>query len=185
MVTPRNALTQFIVDAFPGEGTVLDAENQIVSNRFLQGQIDTLTLPPTVFRQVDWPQFGDGKKWVDAGIDEMKLSLVSVNFSTGFFGILGKNIELRVSNGLFSGQGVRDQGTPWTRQLVTCRGPIMGVTPGEQKPGELAKLTIEQMIEYYKVEEGSYVPLIVDMLNIERWVDGVDQLAPLTGAFGL
>ena len=178
---PRNALTQFIVDVDLGDGDN-EGVNPVFQDRFFQGQIETLTVPPLIFRQVDWPIFGDGKRWVDAGLDEMKFSMVSVNFSEGIFGLMGRYVMIRVLNGLYTGAGSGGARGGYERQLVVCGGPIIGVTPGEQKPGELARITIEQNTEIYMVNKGDYQSLNIDTINGIREIDGVDQLEAFTEA---
>ena len=181
---PRNALTQFVMDIDPGANVSYSSENPLFGNdRYLQGQIESLTLPDFMYRQVDWPIFGDGKRWVDAGLDEMKLTFISVNFSPGFFGVLGKYVVLRINNGVFTGHGIREQSSGFDKQIIDSHGPIIQITPSEQKPGELAKLTIVQNVEIFRVTQGNYTPIAINALNGIRRIDGFDQLAAVRGAF--
>ena len=69
--------------------------------------------------------------------------------------------------------------------VVTMRGRVKELDMGTWKPGEAAKLKCSLMLEYYKFSEDGKVLIEVDVPNMKRVVNGVDQLAATRANLGI
>ncbi|MBL4929320.1 phage major tail tube protein [Fuscibacter oryzae] len=65
------------------------------------------------------------------------------------------------------------------------RGKIIGFDRGEWKPGQMAPLTINMSLHYYKETLDGRVTHEIDVINMIRIVGGKDRLAAQRAAMGL
>ena len=69
--------------------------------------------------------------------------------------------------------------------IVRTRGQIKEVDYGSWKPGEKATLKFMAAVDYYKLEVDGETVHEIDVENMTRIVNGVDQVAARRAALGL
>ena len=72
-----------------------------------------------------------------------------------------------------------------TPVVHTMRGKIRELDPGTSKAGDKPSLKVSMALTYYKLQHGTTTVLEVDVENMVRVVNGVDQLASQRAALGL
>lgn len=72
-----------------------------------------------------------------------------------------------------------------TGVVHNLRGKIVKVTPGTSKPGTLQPLKFDISLTYYKLTHGGVVVHEIDVENMVRVVNGVDQLAAQRAILGM
>ena len=72
-----------------------------------------------------------------------------------------------------------------TPVVHTMRGKIREIDPGTSKAGDKPSLKVSMALTYYKLQHGTTTVLEVDVENMVRVVNGVDQLASQRAALGL
>lgn len=68
---------------------------------------------------------------------------------------------------------------------ISLRGTIKEVDPGTWKPGEKAPCKLTMSLRYYKLEVDGEIVHEIDVENMKRVINGVDQLAARRQALGL
>jgi P2 family phage contractile tail tube protein len=77
-------------------------------------------------------------------------------------------------------------GVTLTKALeVVCVGKVRSMEGFEVQAGQLGKLTFEMSLTYYRHKLGDTVTHEIDVNNLVRVIDGIDQLLPQRLALGL
>ena len=158
--------------------------NLFVDGRGYAGKVTEVNLPKLT---VKMEEHRDGGMDAPAEID-MGLEKLECDFSTSSI-----DADLLRSWGLapgnlvpltFRGALVSEDGTV-TAAVASVRGQVKEVDFGTWKPGEKVPLKCAVAVRYYKFEHGGAVVHEIDVDNMIRKINGVDQLAEQRTALGI
>lgn len=155
-----------------------------VDGRGFAGRAPELSPPKLKIKTEDYRAGGmDAPVKVDQGMEPLQAS-----FSMGsverdvlkFFGLADGNAFNATFRGAF-----RDTRGKVKSAALIMRGMLSEYDPGSWKPGSVSELKYTAELTYYKAEIDGSVICEIDVLNMIRVIDGVDQLADVRKALGM
>ncbi|ROS05672.1 hypothetical protein EDC56_1218 [Sinobacterium caligoides] len=162
---------------------VLKNFNLFVDGVGYAGIVDELSLPKLGLHTAEISAAGmDAPIDIDMGMKKLTcqftLSEYDVN-SISHFGLGdGAQVSLKIRGALDNEEGV-------TPMVVTLHGAWSEVDFGKWKAGEKTSLKVNVSLRYYKLSIGGKDLVEVDVLNMKRIINGVDQLATTRDAIGI
>lgn len=163
---------------------VLKNLNLFVDGRGQAGQLEDYNPPKMTLKMDEFRGGGmDASIEIDQGMDKLETDFSLVGYDADVLALFG------VRNGadtplVARGVLVSHDGTT-TAVAHFMRGRVKMADPGSWKPGEKAPLKIGVALTYYKLLHGDRVVHEIDVENMVRIIDGVDQLALQRAALGL
>jgi P2 family phage contractile tail tube protein len=162
---------------------VLKNFNLFVDGQGYAGLVEELTLPKLSLKHDDLYNGGmDAPISLEMGMDKLECDFTLSEYNEAIikqFGLRdGAQVPLTLKGGLDDETGV-------TPVVVTLKGAWKDLDMGSWKPGEKATLKAMVCLRYYKLSIGGTDLVEVDVQNMVRMIDGVDQLAPMRDAIGL
>jgi P2 family phage contractile tail tube protein len=161
---------------------ILKKFNLYIDGRGHAGEIDELQLPSFALVTEEHRAGGmDGPVAIDMGMEQLTASFTlasAIKDSLTRFGITDETTF--IARGSLAGL----RGTP-EPMAVTMRGKVVGLEPGAWSGGQKATWTYNLSLTYIKVEVGGRVLFEIDVPNMIRIIDGVDQLAEHRKNIGL
>ena len=164
--------------------SVLRDINLFVDGRGYAGKIAEFTLPKLTVKTEEFRAGGmDAPVELDMGLEKLEcdFSLDSVDRDALRLWGLSQGEQPALS---FRG-AVQDRGGVVRSVIVRTRGQIKEVDYGSWKPGEKATLKFMAAVDYYKLEVDGETVHEIDVENMTRIVNGVDQVAARRAALGL
>lgn len=163
---------------------ILKNMNLFVDGRGLAGNIEEITLPKLTSKTEEFRNGGmDAPVEVEMGMEklEMDYSLTSFDKDTlKLFGLAPGNLKpLTIRASLSSEDGNE------VPVIINVRGMIKEVDAGSWKAGDKATLKQSVAIRYYKLTIGGEVIHEIDVPNMIRIINGVDQLSTQRANLGL
>lgn len=148
------------------------------------GKVDEVT-PPKLTLVTDEHRAGgmDAGIDIDMGIEKPTLGFVMSEYNadvTKQFGII-RNGDLQFT---LRGAMQRDGGEV-VPIVIKGRGIITEIDDGTYKVTEKTQMKVAMSLRYYKREQGGVTLIEIDVENMIRIIDGVDQLAGQRAAIGL
>ncbi|NHM19509.1 phage major tail tube protein [Tritonibacter mobilis] len=120
---------------------------------------------------------------IDMGQEKMTTSFVLRNYSADVLALWGvapgRLIQVTARGALESEDGTV------TPAIHNMRGKIIVGDRGTWSPGQSATLTFNMTLEAFKETIGGRVVCDIDVINMKRIIDGVDQLAEQRAALGI
>ena len=120
---------------------------------------------------------------IDMGQEKMTTSFVLRNYSADVLALWGvapgRLIQVTARGALESEDGTV------TPAIHNMRGKIIVGDRGTWSPGQSATLTFNMTLEAFKETIGDRVVCDIDVINMKRIIDGVDQLAEQRAALGI
>lgn len=163
---------------------VLSNTNLFVDGVSFSGDVPSLTLPKLTVKTETYRGGGmTGEVEIDMGLEKLESSFTTNGVrreSLKWFGLSDRTACNAVFRGSFKGL----KGAV-SAVVVTLRGGIKEVDAGDWKPGDKAEMKHSMSLVYYKLEIDGRVIYEIDMVNMVRVIDGVDQLAAERTALGL
>lgn len=163
---------------------ILRNVNAFVDGTGYIGRIDEVMLPKLTVKTEEFRAGGmDAPVEIDQGMEKLECSMTTS----------GVDRTLLERFGLIQGEAVpftfrgalRSEDATVTAAVATIRGRIKEIDWGEWKPAEKAPLKATIAVRYYKLElEGETVHEI-DVENMTRVINGVDQLTEMRTALGV
>jgi len=162
----------------------LSNTNLFLDGVSFNGDVPSLTLPKISIKTEDYRGGGmAGDIELDMGLEKMEAGWVTNGVrreSLKFFGLADRTAANAVFRGSFKGlKGAT------SAVVATLRGGIKEIDPGDWKAGDKAEMKHQMSVVYYKLEIDGRVIYEIDMVNMVRVIDGVDQLAAERAALGL
>ncbi len=148
------------------------------------GNIESFKPPKLSLKTSDHRAGGmDSSVPVEMGMEALEASFVL----TGHFPevltlwgvVVGEKPQITARGSVESGNGTA------TPVVINMRGLITDIEDGDWKPGEDNTQTFTIKPEYYKREQGGVVLHEIDVPNMIRKINGVDQLEARRNALGL
>lgn len=164
--------------------SILKHFNLFVDGVGYAGQIDELQLPTLAIVEEDFRAGGmDAPIGIDMGMEKMEASFTLSAFDSAAlsqFGLVeGAETQLTARGSLESLDGTK------TPVVVQMRGKIKSAEPGSWQAGQKATWAFTASLRYYRYEQGGTALHEIDVLNMVRFVNGVDQLAAHRTNIGL
>ena len=163
---------------------VLRNINCFVDGRGFAGRVSELTLPKLTVKTEEHEAGGlDAPVEIDMGLEKLEAMFTmrsvepDVLRSWGLRG--GEQVPLTFRGALQSEAGAV------TEAVATMRGLLREVDFGGWKPRETPELKGTMAVRYYKLEIGGEELVEIDVENMVRRVDGVDQLEAQRAALGV
>ncbi|UIJ38734.1 phage major tail tube protein [Desulfobaculum bizertense] len=155
-----------------------------VDGRGYAGECEELQPPALSLTTEDFRAGGmDTSIPIDMGMEKLEASFVMPMQDADLlaaFGVIENNgIQMTARGELKSLDGSSEAVT------LQMRGTVIKIESSAWKSGELAKNTYTLGLNYYKREQGGKVLHEVDVLNMKRIVNGVDQLEKARTAMGI
>ena len=149
------------------------------------GEVDEFHPPETTLETETYRASGmDGSVALETGMEEMTTSLVLKGIKKDAikeFGTGDTGVRLQV-RGALEGYEFPKTVTPVEYNMT---GLVTGIeTENVQGRGEVPTLTINMSLNYYKYTHGGEDITEIDVLNMERVVDGTDRLEAIRDAIG-
>jgi len=155
-----------------------------VDGRGYAGNVEELTLPTLTLKTEEFRNGGmDAPVDVELGMEKLETEFTLTSFDRrviALFGVTSGGLAAVTVRGVVaSDNGVQ------TPVIVNLRGIVRTLDFGTWKPGDKAILKIMVSLRYYKLRHGVTTVHEIDIPNMVRVVDGVDQLAATRAALGL
>jgi hypothetical protein len=162
---------------------VLKGFNLFVDGVGYAGLVEDVTLPKLSLKRDDHYNGGmDAPVDLEMGMDKLECDFTLSEYSDAIikqFGLRnGAQVPLTMRGGLDNESGV-------IPVVVTLKGAWKDLDMGSWKAGEKSTLKAMVSLRYYKLAIGGTDLVEIDVENMVRIIDGVDQLAPMRDAIGL
>jgi P2 family phage contractile tail tube protein len=163
---------------------VLRNFNVFVNGSGYAGRISEVELPELSIKAEEYRGGGqDGVVSIDLGLEAMSTKLTFGEYDTTALAMFG-NMDGNATQLQFRGALQRD-GETAIACVCDLHGGFTKSTMGTWKAGDLANLEMEGAIRYYKLTIGDTVVYQIDIDNMIRIINGVDQLASIRSAIGM
>ena len=155
-----------------------------VDGRGMAGNVEELTLPTLTIKTEEMRNGGmDAPIDTDLGMEKMECSFTLTKFDRETLMLFG--LTSGVATPLtIRGVVVSDNGTT-TPVVLNLRGMLREIDFGNWTPGEKATLSFSISLRYYKLTHGGQVIHEIDVPNMVRMINGVDQLKAQREALGI
>lgn len=148
------------------------------------GRVTEANLPSLAIQTEDFRGGGmDAPAQIDMGMDALELSFTLAEYNEAIlnqFGLLNQNAVQVAIRGAMMANG--ENATP-----IVCNatGHFKEFDPGSFTAGEVTEAEFTMGLRYYKLTVGGSVLHEVDVENMTRIINGVDQLASIRTAIGI
>lgn len=144
------------------------------------GKADTVKLPALSLKTEEHRAGGmDAPIDIDMGMEKLEATVTMASFDRALFAGLGNTVPLTARGAVENIDGTVNA------VVVTMRGKMSGITPGDWTAGTKASNEFKLSLNYYKLEIGGVTVHEIDVRNMTRVINGRDQLAAQRNAIGL
>ncbi|MGR6871249.1 phage major tail tube protein [Pseudomonas sp. HK3] len=160
---------------------ILRAFSAFVDGRGYAGVADEITPPPLTIKTIEHQSGGmDAALDMDVGMEKLELEFVLSKNDINIQKSLGKSIP-------FTFKGAQeDHDGNTTQVIINATGKVVMLDAGTWKAGgEAIQLKVKVSLSYYKYTMAGEVIHEIDVENMMRIIDGVDQLSEARAAIGL
>lgn len=158
--------------------------NLFVDGKGFAGLVTEVTPPKLKIKTEDHRAGGmDAPIKMDMGMEglEANFSLSGISRDAmRFFGLADQT----AFNGVFRG-AFKDQKGVVVPVIITLRGMLSEIDPGNWKAGDKAETKHAVSCSYYKLEVEGTVMYEIDPVGMIRIIDGVDQMTEIRAAIGM
>lgn len=116
---------------------------------------------------------------LDMGMEKLEASGTLTGFDDEVLKLIGKNANFTARGNLFTHGGAE------TAVEIKMTALVKSLEPGAWKSGEKATLKFELALTYYKYTQGVEALHEIDVPNMIRIINGIDQLATARKNLGL
>lgn len=150
--------------------------NLFVDGRGYAGNVEELTPPKLTMKTEEFRNGGmDAPVEVEMGMEKLEASFSLTKYDSGILALWGlapgQTKPLTFRGSLAGEDGVEKP------VVIQLQGMLKEVDPGSWKPGERATLKGMVAVRYYKQSINGQVVHEIDVPNMIRVINGVDQLA--------
>ena len=163
---------------------VLKNFNCFVDGKGYAGRAENVSLPKVTVKTEEFRAGGmDSSLEVDMGVEKLECSFTLAEYSADVMGLWG---VIAGADKQFSFRGaVQRQGEDATAIIATVGGRVKELDPGDWKAGDKATLKTTLAVNYYRLNVNGTDVIEIDVINMKRVVNGVDQMASLRAALGI
>ena len=163
---------------------VLRNFNVFVNGVGYAGRVTEVELPELSVKTEEHRAGGmDGVAELDMGLEAMSAKLTFAEYAAQVIGLWG-NMDGNAARIQLRGALQRD-GETAIPMIVDLHGGLKKNTPGSWKAGDLATNEVEMAVRYLKIVMADTTVVEIDIDNMIRIVNGVDQLASIRAAMGM
>ena len=165
-------------------GKVFKNFQAFVEGRGYAGKVDELT-PPKLGLKTEEVRAGgmDAPEDVDMGMEKL----------TTDFTMMGYEKEVIARFGLAPGTqtqivfrgAIQDETGTVEACVINATGKVTSIERGAWKAGEKSTVKVSMTLGYYKETIGGLVVTEIDVENMKRIINGVDQIAAIRAAIGM
>lgn len=157
--------------------------NCFIDGRGYAGVVEEVQLPKLEVKTEEWRGGGmDAPIEIDMGLNKLEAEITLKNFDRQALAMFGVQIGLPASFTLRAAVG-DDLGIVLP-VVVVLTGRVKLAEPGAWKSGELGSLKIGIAVDFYSLTHGVTPVYVIDVKNMIRQINGVDQLAAIRLAIG-
>lgn len=154
-----------------------------VDGRGYAGRVDEVSPPKLAIKTEEHRAGGmDAPIAIDMGMEKLEASFTVAEHDPAIyqqFGLVGGKAVAVTLRGAMQGDA------DVVPVVVTLRGIYTELDGGNWKAGDKGSLKVNVACRYYKLEIGGKVAVEVDVDNMKRIINGVDQMASMRAAIGL
>lgn len=160
--------------------------NFFVDGRGYAGRVDEVNLPKLSIKSEEHRAGGmDTPIEIDMGMEKLECDFTLSQFDWDVLNQVGI-LNAKETAFVFRGALGNDSSPGDVKPVVcTMRGGIRESDPGSAKSGEKTQLKLTVALKYYKLEVGGATVHEIDVMNLKRVINGVDQVEAIRGAIGL
>lgn len=163
---------------------ILKNFNLFVDGRGYAGRVDELTPPKLAVKTEEHRAGGmDAPVEIDMGLEKLECSLSTAGIDPDVLKLWGVHVGTQVPL-TFRGALQAEDGN-MKSLVIHARGQVRELDFGSWTPGEKAPLKATLACRYYKLELDGQTLHEIDVENMTRIVNGVDQLAAMRQALGV
>ncbi|MGZ4953587.1 MAG: phage major tail tube protein [Methylobacter sp.] len=155
---------------------ILKNLNLFVDGRGYAGNVEELSPPKLTMKTEEFRNGGmDAPVEVEMGMEKLEASFSLTKYDAEvlkIFGLAPGNTKPMTFRGSLSGEDGVEKAV-----VIQMQGMLKEMDPGSWKPGDKASLKGTVALRYYKHTIGTEVVHEIDVPNMIRIVNGVDQLA--------
>jgi uncharacterized protein len=163
---------------------VLKNFNLLVDGRGLAGSVSKLTLPSLTTQMEEFRGGGmDIPAEIDMGMEKLETSFEQFEYDENTLSLFG--LADGAATQVTARGALRRDGEPAVAMVVNMTGVIKQFEPGDWETGSKATANFQMALRYLKIRIGSRDVAEIDVVNMVRKINGVDQLATIRQAIGV
>jgi P2 family phage contractile tail tube protein len=155
--------------------------NLFIDGYGLGAKVEDLTLPKITVKTEDMVAGGlDGVLVSDMGIEKLEAEFTLLDYDPFILGKLGFAIN---GGPKFHVRGaMKRDGLPAIPLVAKFEGMITEFDPGNWKAGDKKVLKMKMVASYYELSIGGKEIYLIDVPNMRRVINGIDQIADVRAA---
>lgn len=155
--------------------------NLFINGLGYAGKVKEVTPPKLTLKTEEYRGGGmDAPVELDMGMEALIANWALPDYNTEMARTFGKDGTQLVMRGAYA-----DEQGQTTAVVITLTGKTKELDSGSWKPGEAAEYKGVSTCTYYKLEIDGAIIHEIDIPNMVRIIDGVDQLAAQRAALGI
>ena len=155
-----------------------------VDGRGYAGQADEVELPKLKVKTEEFRGGGlDAPVEIDMGMEKLEMGYTLSGFQREILGLFGIGIGLPTVLTLRG--GLQDENGLVTPMMVNVAGKTKDLDFGTWKPGDKAQCKAMMSVSYLLITHGVIPVIEIDVPNMVRRINGIDQLLPMKLALGV
>ena len=155
-----------------------------VDGKGFAGRITELVLPTLTVTTEDYRAGGmDAPAQIDTGMEALEASFTLAEYEPEVLKLFGLTIQNAVN--LVARGALQRNGEDAVPMVVTMNGHIKEFDPGSWSAGEMTEASFTVGLRYYRLDVDGTSYHEIDVENMERKIQGVDQLATIRTAMGI
>jgi P2 family phage contractile tail tube protein len=163
---------------------VLKNFSLFVDGRGLAGSVSTLTLPKLTTKMEEYRGGGmDVPAEIDLGMEKLEASFELFEYDPNILSLYG--LADGAATQLTARGALRRDGEAAVAMIVNMTGVIKEHDSGDWKSGDQTSSKFSAALRYLKVTVGGRVVHEIDVVNMIRRINGVDQLESIRTAIGV
>lgn len=164
---------------------ILKNFNLFIQGRGNAGRADALTLPEISVKMDDHRAGGmDTETEIDMGLEKLSAKFTISDPDPAILALAG-NMNSNSARVVARGSYVRDSDNTRVAVIAEMVGRVKKASLGDWKAGDKSGQEYEMGVNYYKLTVGGREVYEIDVENMVRKIDGVDQLAGIRADIGI
>lgn len=162
---------------------ILKNFNAFVDGRGYAGRVDEVTVPKLSLKMEEHRAGGmDAPVEIDMGMEKLESELTFAEYDKELFRLFGLTDGKIVS---FTLRGGMQGGGDTEAVVINLRGQMKELDAGSWKAGDKTTLKCSVALSYYKLTIDGEELVEIDVENMIRVINGVDQMAEMRKAIGI